>query len=155
MDTTQNQVKPKKKFSFFQILKDSFKSNKGDKTFPWLQSGILLVGFTLGILVTSSVDMLSRMDFSSTNEQETSIDEADECRTKGGSYDTDNSICILNTSDNGTSCTDNTECEGWCLAGEELELGDEETGYCSDNFRPDGCFKFMDKGMVNSICLYD
>ncbi len=155
MDTTQDKTFTKRKISFFKMIKDSFKSNRKERSFPWLQSGFLLVGFTLGVLVTSSVDLLSRMDFSNTTKQSTSTDEADECRAKGGSYDTDNEICILNTSDNESECTDNTDCEGWCLANEESELGNEEAGYCSDKFRPDGCFKFIDKGKVNSICLYD
>lgn len=155
MDDTQNKNFTKRKSSFFEMIKNSFKSNKKEKSFPWLQSGFLLVGFTLGILVTSSVDLLSRMDLSSSNKQTTSTDEADECRAKGGRYDADSDICTLYTSDNESECTDNTDCEGWCLASEDLELGSEEAGYCSDKFRPDGCFKFIDKGKVNSICLYD
>ena len=63
---TENK-KNKQKPSFFKVLKSSLKSNREDKYFPWLKSGFLLIGFTLGVFVTSSVDLLSRIDFSSSN----------------------------------------------------------------------------------------
>jgi hypothetical protein len=49
---------------------------------------------------------------------------------------------------------DSSECEGWCLVEDKEELGSNaKNGYCSEEYRPEGCFKFADQGEVNSICL--
>jgi hypothetical protein len=141
-----------KKMSFWEAVKTSFTSPEGKKIFPWFQSGLILIGFALGALVTSGVDVISRLDFG--DEDETAeVSEADECRDQGGRYDEDNNNCVLVTSDRGNSCTKNDDCSGWCLADSDAEIGSEDEGYCSENFGPEGCFKFMDEGRVNEICM--
>lgn len=150
MDKKINTVQ-KTKVSFLDAVKNSFKPCKSSKTFPWFQSGLILVGFAAGVFVTSGVDILSRFTSSEQSSQEISEDE--KCREKGGRYDKESETCIIITSDRGGTCSDSSECQGWCLADENDELGQQEKGYCSDNFRPEGCFKFIDNGKVNSICM--
>ncbi len=149
----EKQINKQNNISFWQAVKDTFKSKKDSKSsmFPWLQTGLVLVGFTAGVLVTTGVDIISRMI---TNESDTEeISEADKCREQGGRYDNENETCIMVTSDRGSPCSDNSECEGWCLADEDDTLGEEKMGYCSDDFNPNSCFKFIDGGIVNSICM--
>jgi len=60
---------------------------------------------------------------------------------------------LLVTGDRGDSCSSNSECLGWCIADENDQIGEEKNGICSDNYHPAGCFKFIDEGEVNSICM--
>lgn len=138
--------------SFFKEVKNVF--SERDDNFPWFYSGILLVGFTLGVLVTAGVDIISRTNINQNEEVATSdLSEKDKCIEKGGRYDSKEEKCLMVTNDGSDDCTDKADCEGWCLADADAELRTEGTGTCSDEFQPKGCFKFMDKGSVNEICL--
>ncbi|MBN2016413.1 hypothetical protein JW766_06320 [Candidatus Dojkabacteria bacterium] len=140
------------KLSFWDTVKKSFRTDGSKKMFPWFQSGLLLVGFAAGVLVTSGVDIISRLDLeeNDTKEEES---ENQKCMDKGGRYDEDTQSCIMTTDDRGDACSKNEDCEGWCLIGEDATLGAQMNGYCSDNFKPKGCFKYIDNGKVNSICM--
>jgi hypothetical protein len=142
-----------KKISFWQTLRSCFQTTQPTtKVFPWMQSGLVLLGFAIGVLVTTGVDILSRLDFS--NDSSTvKISESDKCMDKGGRYDTKTRTCLLATNDDGNQCSSNDDCEGWCLTDEDATIGEQQSGYCSENFRPTGCFKFIDNGKVNEICI--
>ncbi len=142
----------KKKNTFWETLKEVLKSNKDKKVFPWLQSGFLLLGFVLGVLVTTAVDLASRrIEFKKENVSE--LSKSEECATKGGRYDYRLEECILVTSDDGKECVKNEDCEGWCLAESSANIGESGMGKCSREFKPKGCIKYLDQGMVNEICL--
>lgn len=144
--------KKEKTKSFFETVKEAFKSDK-NSTFPWFQSGLVLLGFALGVLVTAGVDIVSRYVPRESDQKVEAKSKSQECREKGGSYDSDNEICKLETDDTGEGCSKNSECEGWCLASEDAEVGEDGKGECSDKITPEGCFKYIDDGMVNEICL--
>lgn len=137
--------------SFWKEVKDVFSKSSYPKIFPWLQSGLVLMGFTLGVFITVAVYMIT--DAAGQNEGTiVSESEADKCRDKGGRYDSESEECILVTEDRGQGCKKNSDCEGWCLVDDDAEIGSEAEGTCSDDFTPEGCFKYMDEGKVNSIC---
>jgi hypothetical protein len=141
------------KTSIWQSFKKHFRSQTPIKIFPWLQSGFILLGFSLGVLATSAVDLVSLID-KKDNQTTINTEEDDKCIQEGGRYDYASKSCILNTSDRGGGCMDSSECEGWCLVDEKQELGSNvKNGYCSEEYRPEDCFKFADQGKVNSICL--
>jgi hypothetical protein len=86
-------------------------------------------------------------------QEQIEISPSEECRISGGRYDTKTEVCIYETTDAGNLCEKNKDCEGWCLVDESTQLREESTGFCSDVFKPKGCFKFIDNGKVNKICL--
>jgi hypothetical protein len=149
--SVKNNKNSTKKMSFWQTVKAVFQPTKQGKVFPWLQSGLVLVGFAAGVLVTTGVDLISR--YASSESTTDVVSEADKCREKGGRYDESDKNCILVTSDRGTDCTDNSDCEGWCIVDDSAEIGSEEGGSCTESYNVGGCVKFMDNGKVNSICL--
>lgn len=79
--------------------------------------------------------------------------DAAECEEMGGRYNYDEEYCILETRDEDWRCNSNSDCEGWCLAEEDAELGSKGYGKCSESFNVTGCIKFIDEGLVNSICM--
>lgn len=79
--------------------------------------------------------------------------DAAECEEMGGRYNSDEEYCMLETRDEEWRCNNNSDCEGWCLAEEDAELGSKGYGKCSDSFKVTGCIKFIDEGLVNSICM--
>lgn len=142
------------KTSFLSTVKSSFQKGNNPKQFPWFSSGLILIGFALGVLTASSVDIISRSTrTNSESSTDNTVTDAEQCREKGGRYDKENSTCILVTDDKGDGCSSNADCEGWCLADSNAELNSEDTGSCSDSFRKTGCFKFIDEGKVSSICM--
>lgn len=135
-----------------ELVENTFKGSSSSKIFPWLQSGIFLVGLAMGALITASVCIYFGTSFEGLSKVE-EVSEEEKCRDEGGRYEETSQNCILETSDNGGPCKANTDCEGWCLAGENDEIGVVEEGVCSDDYHPRGCFKFIDNGEVNSICM--
>jgi len=79
--------------------------------------------------------------------------DSDECVEMGGQYNDEQNYCMLETRDKEWRCNSNSDCEGWCLAEEDAELGSRAYGKCSEAFSAQGCVKFIDEGMVNSICM--
>lgn len=145
--------KQPEKVKFWDEVKNTFKSKSDKKEFPWLQSGFVLVGFTLGIVATSIVTMTSiNLD---TVEQpvQAEASEEEKCVDQGGRYDRNTETCNFIASDRGESCKDNSDCDGWCLVDDNAELGEKAEGSCSNEYTIKGCVKFMDDGKVNSICL--
>jgi hypothetical protein len=57
-------------------------------------------------------------------------------------------MCDLPTSDAGQPCTDSTQCEGMCLAGDTAEVG-----ACSPTTLNFGCFPIMEGGQQLTICV--
>ncbi len=61
-------------------------------------------------------------------------------------------VCTLSTSDSRKICTDSDQCEGLCLVASDLPLGKPAIGSCADEVRVYGCFRFINKGVVESWC---
>ncbi|MBU0975178.1 MAG: hypothetical protein ABIE03_04075 [Patescibacteria group bacterium] len=139
------------KVDFWKEVKNSFKG--GGKTFPWLRSGYILLGFVLGVLVTAFVYIAALQPNDSNKQTSSIVTEEDTCREDGGRYDRSQKTCLLTTNDRGDTCSDNSECDGWCLADSESKVGEKGEGNCSDEFDITGCIKFIDQGKVNSICI--
>jgi len=149
----QQPLTTSKKTSVWESIKNAFtKSPHEVKIFPWYQSGILILGFSLGVLVTASVYTFTATPLSSETTLVSSSKE-DECVNSGGRYDDKNQICLLVTNDRGNTCTDSSDCQGWCSADENAKIGTGAEGICGESFNKKGCFKFIDKGKVNSICI--
>lgn len=153
---SKNKKSNQKEISFWKEVKKNLSFKRDNKEFPWLQSGLILLGFTLGVFVTSGVDIISRIDLSKEEEViAEEMDDSEKCREQGGRYDRFAENCLLVTEDRGEPCTDKDDCSGYCLVDDDATLGEEVTGYCSENFIMEGCFKFADRGKVNSICIPD
>ena len=81
----------------------------------------------------------------------------EECLDNGGEwgiwYLTDNPPwCNLPTYDEGTECTDSSECESFCQAKEYSKFGSIETGICYDQYFS-SCFNEILDGIVQGeIC---
>jgi len=143
----KDKLPPKK--STLEKIKEHL-SSPDSKSYSWVNSGILLLGFTLGIFSIAIILLIGKMDISES--QSDAISEAQKCRVDGGRYNDDGS-CSLVTEDKGFGCSSNEDCNGWCLAYDEEDIGTHSTGYCSEQYRTQGCFKFIDNGIVNSICM--
>jgi hypothetical protein len=122
------------------------------KVFPWLQTGIFLLGFVSGLFTATVIDLSARI-VPKTKTTQTALSDEEKCRKDGGRYDTDAKSCIMTTSDTGNGCKSNKDCDGWCMASESDKIGTEKEGICSTEFAVNGCFKFIDNGKVNSICM--
>ena len=133
-------------------LSQTATSKKTSKVFPWLYTGLVLLGFSLGVLVTTTVDMFSR-SINTEDESPEDTEEVELCRSQGGRYDLDKNKCLTSSEDEGTGCKSNDDCEGWCLASNEAQIGAQSTGECSKEYRVKGCVKFIDNGSVNEVCL--
>jgi len=137
---------------FWNEVKSTLKGEGGKKAFPWVASGFVLIGFTLGVFVTTGVELISRMK-TEDKEIETDFSSSKDCISKGGRYDEQEKKCYLVTEDRGEECTSNDDCQGYCLADENAELNSESKGTCSENYRLTGCIKYIDDGIVTSICF--
>lgn len=143
---------PQNKNSFGKLVKEAFQPDQKNKMFSWYRTGLLLVGFTAGIFVATALDLVLRIDTS--NENASGVVSAQErCRDDGGNFDRISGNCLYTTEDRGDGCQANADCDGWCLVTDDQAVGSEGEGECSEDFHPKGCFKFMDNGMVNSICM--
>lgn len=121
-------------------------------------TGIALIAFTVGILMTVLVMVSYQVNFtpSSTSTNPETVLYEQECLDNNGVWEQkggDRFVCNYETEDASGNCTDSSDCEGWCLAEQDSQLGEKEIGECSDYKILHGCIKFIDKGMVNSICL--
>ena len=76
----------------------------------------------------------------------------EECLALGGTWGPQGMLqldmCDLPASDAGQPCTDSTQCEGMCLAGDTLEVG-----ACSPTTLNFGCFPIMEGGQQMTICV--
>ncbi|MDD3647852.1 MAG: hypothetical protein PHS44_05140 [Candidatus Dojkabacteria bacterium] len=140
-----------KKVDFWKEVKNSLKGD--NKMFPWLRSGYVLVGIAIGVLVTAFVNIAIFKSSGADIEITETITDEEKCREEGGRYNRDQKTCLTSANDSGESCSDNSDCEGWCLADSNSKVGDIATGTCSEGFDATGCFKFIDNGKVNSICI--
>ena len=59
-----------------------------------------------------------------------------------------NDSCNLPTSDGGKECTDSAQCESWCKAPENAEVGTQATGTCY-GFQDTLCMQSISNGTVN------
>jgi len=139
--------------------KDKVTDPSSKRLFSWLVSGWILVGFSFGVL-TSAAGVIyafrtsyAKFSLPETGSNENMLADEDSCRKEGGRFDKKTGECNLKTVDYKTKCTKNDDCQGLCMAEEDSLLGNKESGYCSIEFNMSGCFKFIDEGMVNSICL--
>lgn len=66
----------------------------------------------------------------------------------GGPY-----VCDLPATDARKICTDNLQCEGRCLVAADLPKGDPAIGSCSESIRTYGCFKEIEGGVVQHVCV--
>ncbi len=77
---------------------------------------------------------------------------AEECLALGGTWGPQGMLqldmCDLPTTDAGQPCTDSSQCEGMCLAGETPEVG-----ACSPTTLNFGCFPIMAGGQQLTICV--
>jgi len=62
--------------------------------------------------------------------------------------------CIVPTGDGGTSCTDHAQCQGLCIAGSDIELGQATTGQCAATFYEMECHTWIYGGRAErKVCL--
>lgn len=137
-------------------LKASFESYKNSLGPTY--TGLVLIGFILGIVITSVVTLIilnGENTDSQTSTQAISLEAKERCEREGGIWELTSRgyVCDYVTDDQGDSCTSNSDCSGWCLADDNAQLDTQSEGECSENKIVEGCFKYMDNRKVNSICL--
>lgn len=133
---------------------------KYKQTLGPVYSGVFLLGFIMGALIASVVTIYfirvprDNDANSATISAEDQI-RKDECIKAGGSWQSTSSgyTCNSKTSDSGKTCNSKSECFGWCLAKDDAKINTKASGTCSDKTIMQGCIKFIDNGLVNSICL--
>ena len=81
----------------------------------------------------------------------------EECRARGGEWKQIglDYKCEINHTDGGKTCSDNSECQGTCLAPEGVKPGEDigAKGNCSSYSPVVGCFSSLNKGTVSlTIC---
>ena len=88
-----------------------------------------------------------------------SASDAAACRSGGGQVAVRGrlqaELCVQPYADAGTSCTDNSQCEGACVTQTmEAAAGERVTGQCQADDRPFGCFAEVEQGRpVRGICI--
>lgn len=83
-----------------------------------------------------------------------------ECRKLGGTWWSPGmpgnprpKICDLPTKDKGKSCTDTSECEGYCLSSKIFGISFSTKGKCSGSVYLVGCKKVLEAGSEKEICV--
>jgi|GEM_PF-1415939 len=104
------------------------------------------------ILILIACALIVGVILYSTQEVEEVVDMAAECEEQGGHYTIGGSgmpFCYLPTADAGNPCTDNDECESFCVA--EEESATEGTCYPETPFS--GCWWVLEDGATKGqVC---
>lgn len=85
------------------------------------------------------------------------ITEAD-CKAAGGSMAQvglpgTGARCDIKTNDAGKTCSDSDKCQGICMASKNAALRAKDTGTCSAYVAEYGCYKYIEDGIVDTICV--
>ena len=62
-------------------------------------------------------------------------------------------VCDVAATDARRICTDSTHCEGLCLVAQNVPEKTRAVGRCSAFLPEYGCFKFIENGAVDAICV--
>lgn len=81
-----------------------------------------------------------------------------ECQTANGSWgivgESTAPRCIVPTSDGGALCTDHAQCQGLCIAGSDIELGQPARGTCATTYYEMECHTWVFNGRAERrVCL--
>ncbi|MBT0663310.1 hypothetical protein KI809_03260 [Geobacter pelophilus] len=83
-----------------------------------------------------------------------------ECRKLGGTWWSPGmpgnqrpKICDLPTKDKGKSCSDSSECEGYCLSSKIFGILSFTKGKCSGSVYLVGCNKILEAGSAKEVCV--
>jgi hypothetical protein len=63
-----------------------------------------------------------------------------------GATEVSGKFCALPTTDGGTACTDNSQCQGHCLAPAGAASGSKAVGACASFYFPGTCFNMVEAG---------
>jgi hypothetical protein len=62
-------------------------------------------------------------------------------------------ICDLPTKDKGKTCSDSSECEGYCLSSMKFAIPFITKGKCSGSIHLVGCNNILEAGSVEEVCF--
>ncbi|WP_227430600.1 hypothetical protein [Psychrobacter sp. I-STPA6b] len=84
-----------------------------------------------------------------------------QCQQQGGSLQVGGMLgcyqCVVEYADAGKTCQDSSECQGTCRNTEQyIEAGlSNQTGQCSANSSPFGCYQVIEKGVAQGMLCVD
>jgi hypothetical protein len=67
-------------------------------------------------------------------------------------------VCVARTSDNGKSCLDSDQCEGFCVIGRQGDyspIGQATQGKCSEFDNIFGCNQMVENGVASKPICFD
>ena len=81
-----------------------------------------------------------------------------ECSAAGGRWlgvpGAEYALCPLPVTDGGKSCTDSSQCQLRCIAGEDVQVGAKVKGICQGRHNHWGCHQFVENGRAgHELCV--